>query len=74
MKKRSSVTFIRSLLLVGAISLVMSGAATFKTLASDKPKAKEGTVVTAEKTKVPALPPIDAGRPTNFQTASFGLG
>ena len=37
-------------------------------------KAMEGSLITPYKIDSPVIPPIDAAAPSNFQTASFGLG
>lgn len=74
MKKRSCLAVIRSILLLGAISLLMGGTATVLTHAGNSKKTEEVSMLPAQTAKSPVIPPIDAGVPVNFQTASFGLG
>ena len=74
MEKRSCVNIIRCLFLLGVMSFLMGGSPTTATQANNGSKAKEGSLSLAYKTESPAIPPIDAAVPSNFETASFGLG
>ena len=73
MKKRSSAPVI-SCLLLGMIVFVMgvfSVAAMQTNLIS---KTKKSSMSTMYKTESRVIPPIDLAAPSNFQTATFGLG
>ena len=74
MKSRSCVTILNLSLLVGTILSITGGAAMVKAQVNNVSKAMEGSLVAAYKTDSPAILPIDAAAPSNFQTASFGLG
>ena len=74
MKSRNCVSILNLSLLVGTMLLITGGAAMLKAQGNNGSKAMEGSLVTAYKTGSPAIPPIDAAAPSNFQTASFGLG
>lgn len=74
MKKRSRVPVISCLFLVGIIVLVQG---VFSVAAMQKNKssrAEENSMSTIYKTESQVFPPIDSGVPSDFQTASFGLG
>jgi hypothetical protein len=74
MKKRSCTNIIRCLFLLGVMSQLMGCSPTTPTQANHASKIKEGSMSLAYKTEFPAIPPIDATVPSNFETASFGLG
>lgn len=74
MKMRCCLTIIRSVLLLGAMSLLVGGTAAVPTQASNDKKAEEDSMLPAHTIQSPVIPPIDADVPANFQTASFGLG
>ncbi len=74
MKTRSFMSVIKTSLLLGIMLLTMGGTATVLAQGSNKSKTIEGSLATAFKTESPAIPPIDAAAPADFQTASFGLG
>ncbi len=74
MKKRCCVTIIRSLLLLGVMSLLIGSSITAATQASHVSKAKGNSMGITNITEPPPIPPIDAAVPLNFKTASFGLG
>lgn len=74
MKKRTRVPVISCLSLVGMIVLVLgvfSGSAMQKNQSS---RAEESSMSTLYKTESQVIPPIDITVPSDFQTASFGLG
>ncbi len=76
MKKRNFTTIIRSLLLLGVISILF-GVVQLMTLqanpTSDKKEDSMNLASTIE-TKPAEIPPIDIAAPADFETASFGLG
>jgi hypothetical protein len=74
MKKRSCADVIRCLFLLGLMSFLMGCSPTTGTQANHASKTKEDSMSLAYKTGSPAIPPIDAAVPSNFETASFGLG
>ena len=74
MKKRSCADVIRCLVLLGLMSFLMGCSPTTATEANHDSKAKEGSMSLAHKSEFSAIPPIDAAVPSNFETASFGLG
>ena len=74
MKERSCVGVVKTTLLLGIMLLTMGGTAIVKAQESNSSKAMEGSLTTTYRTESPAIPPIDATTPPNFQTASFGLG
>ncbi|MFH2012855.1 MAG: hypothetical protein ABIJ37_09185 [Pseudomonadota bacterium] len=74
MKKISCTNFIRCLLLFGVILYLTGCSATTPKQANHNSKAKEIPKSLSYKTEAPAIPPIDKAAPTNFETASFGLG
>jgi len=74
MKKRSYVGIIKTSLLLGIMLLIMGGTAMVKAQGNNGSKTMEGSLATTYKTESSTIPPIDAAAPSNFQTASFGLG
>jgi hypothetical protein len=74
MEKISCVTNIPCLFLLGVMSFLMGASSTAAMQASKVSKANEASQSSAYKTESPAIPPIDAVVPSNFETASFGLG
>lgn len=74
MKEIRCVGVVKTSLLLGIMLLTMGGTALLKAQESNASKAMEGSLITTHKTESPAIPPIDAAAPSNFQTASFGLG
>ena len=74
MKKRSWLAVIRSIILLGVMSLLVGGTATVLTHAGNEKNAEEDSMLDADKTTFPVIPLIDAGVAVDFQTASFGLG
>lgn len=73
MRKRNGVPVISRLPLVGIIVLLsVSAIAVAQTNKSSR--AKEDSMSTTYKTESDVMPPIDITVPTDFQTASFGLG
>ena len=73
MKKRSCTNIIRCLSLLGVMLLLTGCSPTTGTQANHVSKTKDSMSL-ADKVKSPAIPPIDASVPSNFETASFGLG
>jgi hypothetical protein len=74
MKKRSCAGIIQCLFLLGVMLFLMACSPTTAAQADHASKTKEGSMSLAVKTESPAIPPIDAEVPSNFETASFGLG
>jgi len=74
MKKSGYFNIIRCLFLWGVMSFLMGASLTTAKQANEGSKTKEGSMGLAYETGPPAIPPIDAAVPTNFETASFGLG
>jgi hypothetical protein len=74
MKKISCANAILCLCLLAAMSLLMNCSPTSGTQTNPISKTKEGVMDPAYKSESYAIPPIDAAVPTNFETASFGLG
>jgi hypothetical protein len=74
MKKRSCVHIIRCLFLLVVVSCLIGWSPMTATQAIPVFKAEEDSMGLAQKTESPAIPPIDAAAPSNFETASFGLG
>ncbi len=61
-------------MLLLTVSLFLDGTGSAAMQANQGSKAKGDSMDSAYKTESPAIPPIDAAAPTNFKTASFGLG
>jgi hypothetical protein len=76
MKKRNFTYIIKSLLLLGVISIFLGVAQLATTHADPTSDTKEGAMnlSSALETKSAEIPPIDAAAPAVFETASFGLG
>ena len=74
MKKRSRGPVISCLFLVGMMVLVQGVFSVAATQKNKSSRAEENTMSTIYKTESQVIPPIDIAVPTDFQTASFGLG
>ena len=74
MEKRSGVTIIRSVFLLGVMIFLMGGSPATAAQASHESKEKQEPMGIANKTESSVIPPIDAAVPAHFETASFGLG
>jgi len=74
MQARSFESVIKSSLISGMILLLIGGTATLEVRGNDRSIVNEGPMDTLYETESPAIPPIDAAAPSDFQTASFGLG
>mgnify|MGYP000428981848 CR=1 FL=1 len=74
MKTRGCLSEFKTSFLLVTVLLIMGGTATLMAQEGNEVKAMAGSLLTASKTESPAIPPIDAKVPADFQTASFGLG
>ena len=74
MQARSFESIIKSSLIIGMILLLMGGTATLEVLGNNRLIVNEGPMDSVYETESPVIPPIDAAAPSDFQTASFGLG
>jgi len=74
MEKTGCAGVIRCLCLLAVIPFLMNCSPTAGTQANHASKTKEGVMDPAYKTESYAIPPIDAAAPSDFETASFGLG
>lgn len=74
MKKRSHANIIQCLLLLAVLWLLIGGSPATAAQASQGSGTMEKSMNLAQKIESPAIPPIDAEAPANFETASFGLG
>jgi hypothetical protein len=74
MEKRNWAIVIHVLFVLGAVSLLMNCSPEMAVLESQLDSSKDKSMNVAIKTESTSIPPIDAAVPSNFETASFGLG
>lgn len=74
MQKRSGIKIICRVFLLGTMAFLMGGSTTAAMPENHGSDKKVRSMDSAYKTESPAIPPIDAVVPRDFQTASFGLG
>jgi len=74
MKTRNWYNIIQCLFFLGGMAFLLGCPSTTATQANNGAMAKEDSINPIAKYQSPAIPPIDAAVPSNFETASFGLG
>ena len=74
MEKRSITKVVNTTFLLGILWLIIGGTAMVNAQGNSGSKSVEGAFIAASKPGSLTIPPIDAGAPSSFETASFGLG
>jgi len=74
MDKNSFYNIMLCLFLGGAMTFIMGCPPAMAMQANNGSNITEDHSNSNYKSKFPAMPPIDAVAPSNFETASFGLG